>query len=218
MDRFKEARDRGGAYLVNVQNPDGSFPGHEKGVDSYWGMLDALIVTGHSDRANLLCDWIRKNALTPEGDVGFNRKKGLAYPYPISWVVEGAHRLGQFDVSQRGMDFIMTYWDPESGGFYSTPGEFGPEGKQDLWIISSLGRAALYTGRVDLARALARGAGRPASAADQFSAIVPWLMLNHAELIVFIHPETGDDLADHDGHALWLGEKLDLKLDMFRTT
>jgi hypothetical protein len=153
MDRFKEARDRGGAYLVNVQNPDGSFPGHEKGVDSYWGMLDALIVTGHSDRANLLCDWIRKNALTPEGDVGFNRKKGLAYPYPISWVVEGAHRLGQFDVSQRGMDFIMTYWDPESGGFYSTPGEFGPEGKQDLWIISSLGRAALYTGRVDVSLA-----------------------------------------------------------------
>ena len=154
MDRFREARDRGGAYLVSVQNADGSFPGHENGAGSYWGMLDALIVTGHSDRASRMCDWIRNNALTPEGDIGPTREKDLAYPYPISWIVEGAHRLGQFDVSQRGMDFIMTFWDPESGGFYSTPGEFGPDGKQDLWVISSLGRAALYTGRVDVGRAV----------------------------------------------------------------
>ena len=54
-----------------------------------------------------------------------------------------------------------------------------------------------------------------AFAADQFPEIVPWLMLNHAELVVFIHPETGDDLADHADHPLWLGEKLALKLDIF---
>ena len=53
--------------------------------------------------------------------------------------------------------------------------------------------------------------------AEHFHEIVPWLMLNHAELIVFVHPETGDDLADHADHALWLGEKLHLKLDMLCT-
>ncbi len=55
-----------------------------------------------------------------------------------------------------------------------------------------------------------------AFAVDKFTEVVPWLMLNHDGLIVFIHPETGDDLADHSDHALWLGEKIDLKLDMFR--
>jgi DOPA 4,5-dioxygenase len=49
-----------------------------------------------------------------------------------------------------------------------------------------------------------------------FGQIVPWLMLNHAGLTVLVHPETGDDLADHGEHALWLGEKLSLNLDVLR--
>ena len=51
-----------------------------------------------------------------------------------------------------------------------------------------------------------------AFAAAEFGRIVPWLMLNHGTLSVFIHPETGDDVADHSTHALWLGERLDLDL------
>ena len=51
---------------------------------------------------------------------------------------------------------------------------------------------------------------------DQFDRIVPWLMLNRAGLVVFIHPITGDDLADHTEHALWLGEKLTLDLGGLR--
>ena len=49
-----------------------------------------------------------------------------------------------------------------------------------------------------------------AFAPDQFDRLVPWLMLNRAGLVVFVHPETGDDLADHSDHAVWLGEKLTL--------
>ncbi len=49
--------------------------------------------------------------------------------------------------------------------------------------------------------------------ADQFDRVVPWLMLNRSGLVVFVHPRTGDDLADHSDHALWLGGKLDLDLD-----
>ena len=45
-----------------------------------------------------------------------------------------------------------------------------------------------------------------------FAEIVPWLMLNHAGLVVFIHPRSGDDLFDHSEGALWLGEKLELDL------
>lgn len=41
--------------------------------------------------------------------------------------------------------------------------------------------------------------------ADAFATIVPWLALNHAGLSVLVHPLTGDDLADHTEHALWLG-------------
>jgi len=53
-------------------------------------------------------------------------------------------------------------------------------------------------------------------APSEFSALVQWLMLNHAGLDVLIHPETGDDVADHTEQALWLGQKLDLNIDFLR--
>jgi DOPA 4,5-dioxygenase len=55
-----------------------------------------------------------------------------------------------------------------------------------------------------------------AFSAEQFPHVVPWLMEHHAGLSVLIHPDGGDDLRDHSGRALWLGEKLALRLDFFR--
>ena len=51
---------------------------------------------------------------------------------------------------------------------------------------------------------------------DLFAAIVPWLMLNHNALTVFIHPESGDVIADHTQHALWLGRQEELNIDALR--
>jgi DOPA 4,5-dioxygenase len=30
---------------------------------------------------------------------------------------------------------------------------------------------------------------------------------------VLVHPESGDEVADHTAHALWLGNRLPLRLD-----
>ncbi|EBA16333.1 hypothetical protein RSK20926_21445 [Roseobacter sp. SK209-2-6] len=49
----------------------------------------------------------------------------------------------------------------------------------------------------------------------QFSQLLPWLALNRAGLIIFAHPETGEALADHRDHAIWLGTGLDLDLSIF---
>ena len=55
-----------------------------------------------------------------------------------------------------------------------------------------------------------------AFAPAQFGAVVPWLLLNRSGLTVFVHAETGDDLADHVDHALWMGEMLPLDLEALR--
>ena len=55
-----------------------------------------------------------------------------------------------------------------------------------------------------------------AFAPAEFARIVPWLMLNRNGLVILVHPETGDDLADHAEHELWMGRKLALKLDFLR--
>lgn len=51
---------------------------------------------------------------------------------------------------------------------------------------------------------------------DEFSKLVPWLMLNHEGLNVLIHPQTGDDVADHSNNALWLGKQLELNIEFLR--
>ena len=58
-----------------------------------------------------------------------------------------------------------------------------------------------------------RGMYQVLFAAELFARLVPWLMLNRGTADVLIHPSTGDDVADHTAHALWLGEKLPLNLD-----
>ena len=49
-----------------------------------------------------------------------------------------------------------------------------------------------------------------------FAALVPWLMLNRDGLTIFLHPLTGNSLAEHEHLPLWMGEMLPLKLDQFR--
>ena len=49
---------------------------------------------------------------------------------------------------------------------------------------------------------------------EQFGTVVPWLMLHREELNILVHPETGDDVADHTLHSLCLGEKLELNVEV----
>ena len=50
---------------------------------------------------------------------------------------------------------------------------------------------------------------------EQFAELVPWLALNREGLTIFVHPNTGDDIADHSRFAMWLGESVDLNMDIF---
>ena len=54
-----------------------------------------------------------------------------------------------------------------------------------------------------------------AATVEQFAILLPWLALHRNGLIVFAHPETGDDLSDHRDHGIWLGTGLALDLSIF---
>ena len=49
-----------------------------------------------------------------------------------------------------------------------------------------------------------------------FAKLIPWLALNRRGLTVFVHPETGDAVADHTDHAIWMGDILKLKIEVLR--
>ncbi|WP_028695837.1 DOPA 4,5-dioxygenase family protein [Pseudomonas cremoricolorata] len=45
--------------------------------------------------------------------------------------------------------------------------------------------------------------------------VLPWLALNRQGLVIFLHPLTGDELADHRDHAIWMGAVRPLQLSIF---
>jgi DOPA 4,5-dioxygenase len=50
---------------------------------------------------------------------------------------------------------------------------------------------------------------------EDFEALIPWLETHRGGLTVLVHGVTGDDLADHTDHAVWLGEPALLDLAVF---
>lgn len=40
---------------------------------------------------------------------------------------------------------------------------------------------------------------------EKFGQVVQWLAINRGQFTVFVHPSTGDDVADHLSHCIWLG-------------
>lgn len=51
---------------------------------------------------------------------------------------------------------------------------------------------------------------------EDFARLVPWLMLNRNGLDVLVHPLAGNAYDDHTVYAMWLGEKLPLRLDVLK--
>ena len=51
---------------------------------------------------------------------------------------------------------------------------------------------------------------------ELFAEIIPWLSLNRGKLDVFVHPNTGNDIADHTDHVMWLGASATLDIDALR--
>lgn len=51
---------------------------------------------------------------------------------------------------------------------------------------------------------------------EKFAEVTAWLALNRDGLTVFTHAETGDVMADHTQHVVWLGESQPLRLDVLR--
>jgi DOPA 4,5-dioxygenase len=54
-----------------------------------------------------------------------------------------------------------------------------------------------------------------AYAPELFGQVMPWLALHRGNLVVFTHPETGDELTDHRDRAIWMGAVRPLNLEVF---
>ncbi len=50
-----------------------------------------------------------------------------------------------------------------------------------------------------------------------FEAFIPWLEAQRHGLSILVHGLTGDNLQDYTEHASWVGDEVELNLELFRT-
>jgi len=135
----------GADWLLTQQNPDGSFVKPDLQADIYHKAVLALGLTGHAPEAQRLLTWIKANDLQEGGKLR-RFDDGLAL-YKTSWICQGAHRLGRFDLSAPVMEYILSCQAP-CGGFSQTR-----ELNQYVEPVCTAwaGVCSIYMGRMDAA-------------------------------------------------------------------
>jgi hypothetical protein len=125
---FSEAAGRGIAWIAAQQRRDGSFCDLPDGVGGYYKVPYTLALAGRQREALRLLAWVAEHHFTVDGDFRAPERKALepaheAWPvYANAWLVQGACRVGRWDLGRRGAEFILRYQTP-AGGFYALDGE-----------------------------------------------------------------------------------------------
>ena len=154
VQQFVSAAERGIMWIVAQQRDDGSFCDLQDGIGGYYKVPYALSLTGRQREALRLADWIAEHHFTPEGNFRAPGCKAHepthdAWPvYANAWLVQGLHRLGRWDLSLLGVEFLLSYQMPV-GGFYALDKE-----TRFLEPVCTAwgGLAALTTGHLEAAR------------------------------------------------------------------
>jgi hypothetical protein len=126
--RFADAARRGVAWIEAQQRTDGSFCHPDDGVGGYYKVPYALALAGHQRQALQLLAWVSRHHVTAEGDFRAPQRKARepahdAWPvYANAWLIQGAHRVGRWDLSQAGAAFLLANQNP-AGGFLAIDGD-----------------------------------------------------------------------------------------------
>ena len=149
--RYEEVKRKGVDYILEHENPDGSFGPVENGF-FFYRLPWTFLVAGETRAALGICRWVRENMLTEEGDFDRGlRKMTDAYAYRNGTFIYGAHMARQYDLSVGCMPFLLTLRDPASGGFAKDMTPDGPSDDMDVPYTVGSGLACIATGNWDAA-------------------------------------------------------------------
>jgi hypothetical protein len=147
---------RGAEWLVERQESDGSWAGlTDPRIDGFYKASWALAETGHTDAAHRVLDYVNREFLLSNGDLGPHEHPAFGeihHLYPNAYVIVGSARCGRYEVSGPTTRFLLTRQHPGTGGFYSQRGVPGQESRTDTMSTSAAGMACLATGELDAAR------------------------------------------------------------------
>ena len=153
--KYKESVKRAEKWFAGIQNPDGSINPVEKGPLTYYKVPRGLEITGHRKEANNLLDWAKREIFTADGDFRAVRKEFhyFHYTYSSCWFVWVAQLLSRFDISFPGMNYLLKFRNPKTGGYCSeSVYSKGNHNEQDLLTIAFTSFVGLHMGLVEEAK------------------------------------------------------------------
>ncbi len=157
LRNYRQATIHATKWLLSQQTEDGAMKPVEHGVATFHKVPLAIGIMGQVDRAARLCAWIEENSLDEEGDFAeFFPRAGLHqhfYSWANSWLICGAQRLGQFEISVPALDFLVSLQHPVAGGFLTAGPAAGVNDNQDALSTATAGLACLYGGQIAAAEA-----------------------------------------------------------------
>ena len=147
IKRYRDAAARAVKFTVGFQRRDGGYIWEGYVPNAYHKQVYAWPIAGRFSEAQRLLNWAKKNTLQPDGQL----KDYLGDVYKLAWFVQGAQRLGRFDLSYPLMSFLLSTQAP-CGGF--------PRYAKDDFIRSVstawMGISALCFGKLDVAEKTAQ--------------------------------------------------------------
>lgn len=150
QERYLRAIRKGVKWLSGIQNEDGSMNPVSNGALSYYKVPITFLIAGKHREASRLLDWAKGELFTDEGDFQAERKAWHAhhYIYSSTWYVWAAQRLSRFDISYKGMEYLLRFRNPRTGGYCSEGVyEEGKRNEQDILNTSFTSFVGLHLNR-----------------------------------------------------------------------
>jgi hypothetical protein len=155
----REVARKGLRFLEGRQDAEGWMLGEDdersRNISCYYKTIWAFQSAGELGRANAVSDIVRKVFLKRNGDFGDEEQRRgeewfewRYYTYANIWIVIGAQKLGRFDLSMPGADYLLKFQDVKTGGFCNQAPYPAGAGLEDTLTTSACGNAVLCAGRI----------------------------------------------------------------------
>jgi len=149
----------GSRWLVEHQNPDGSWVGlKDPKVDAFYKGSWPLILTGQPAAVHRLLTCARERFMTPDGDFnprGHPWHTQVHYVYANVYFIVGSMKAGRYEMAMPAVRFLQGMQDPEHGGIYSRRPAEGQRELCDTMSAGAAGVAFLAAGQMDAAHRVA---------------------------------------------------------------
>ena len=154
LKTYRRACRKGTDWLLNLANSDGSIGPVEERL-YYYRVPWTFALMGEVTAASRKVDWIHRHMFSPQGAFEGLSPQGIFQQrfgsYPLACMLVGATLMQRLDIVYPGGAHLLTWQDPETGGFYENLQDAPAVCEQVLFPAAQGGMTLLLLGRLEAA-------------------------------------------------------------------